>query len=83
MVYQYKPKGICPSLIEFDIKNDVIEDVQFIGGCDGNLKGLSRLIKGMNVSEAATRLAGISCGRKRTSCPDQLSIALLNSVSAK
>ena len=76
MQYSYKTKGVCSSLIEFDIQNGVIKEVLFSGGCDGNLKGLSRLVVGMSPQNAAKLLDGIHCSNKGTSCPDQLSKAL-------
>ena len=73
---QYKPKGVCSQLIEFDIENNTVKNVSFMGGCNGNTQGISRLIEGMNVDEAISRLEGIRCGFKSTSCPDQLARAL-------
>ena len=72
----YFPKGVCSRQILFDIKNDIIQDVKFIGGCSGNLQGIARLVKGMPVDEAITRLKGIQC-RNNTSCPDQFASALI------
>ena len=76
MEFSYNTKGVCASRIEFDIKGGIIEGVQFTGGCNGNLKGISSLVKGMRPEEAISRLAGIDCNGKGTSCPDQLSKAL-------
>ncbi len=73
---QYKPKGVCSRLIDFELDGDIIKSVSFTGGCDGNLKGISSLVIGMNVTDAITKLSGITCGPKSTSCPDQLSLAL-------
>ena len=73
----YKTIGVCSSSIEIDIQDDIIQDVLFNGGCDGNLKGLSSLVKGMPTEEAINRLRGIKCGVRDTSCPDQLSKALV------
>ncbi|MEA4827588.1 MAG: TIGR03905 family TSCPD domain-containing protein [Clostridium sp.] len=75
-MYSYITSGVCSREINFDIEDNKIKTVLFIGGCDGNLKGLSRLIEGMEVPEAIKRLKGINCGRKLTSCPDQLAKAL-------
>ncbi|MBO7333442.1 MAG: TIGR03905 family TSCPD domain-containing protein [Lachnospiraceae bacterium] len=72
----YTPSGICAKDIEFEVENDVIKGVKFVGGCDGNHKGLNALIIGMNVDEAINRLKGITCGPRSTSCPDQLACAL-------
>ena len=73
---QFKPKGVCSQLIQFDIENNKIRNVGFVGGCNGNLQGISRLIEGMDVDEAISRIEGIHCGYKSTSCPDQLAKAL-------
>ena len=73
---QFKPKGVCSQLIQFDIENNKIRNVGFVGGCSGNLQGISRLIEGMDVDEAISRMEGIHCGYKSTSCPDQLAKAL-------
>ncbi|MBQ3703691.1 MAG: TIGR03905 family TSCPD domain-containing protein [Oscillospiraceae bacterium] len=72
----YKPRGVCSRLMEIEIEDGKIVSVQVTGGCDGNLKGISRLLVGMEVDEAIRRMEGIRCGMKATSCPDQLSIAL-------
>ena len=72
----YQPKGICAVKIDFDIEDGVVKNVAFVGGCDGNHKGLAALAEGMTPEEAATRLSGITCGRRPTSCPDQLAVAL-------
>ena len=76
MNYTYTTKGTCSRLINISVDNGVIEDVSFVGGCNGNLQGISRLVKGMKVDEAISRLEGIKCGTKSTSCPDQLAQAL-------
>ena len=72
----YKTFGTCSRAINFEVKNGVIQSVEFVGGCDGNTQGLSRLLVGMSVDEAIKRLSGIDCGGKGTSCPDQLARAL-------
>ena len=72
----YSPKSVCSRKIEIDVENNVIERVKFEGGCAGNTQGVSRLIVGMSVDEAISRLSGIRCGFKATSCPDQLARAL-------
>lgn len=77
---QYKPKGVCSRQIDFEIKDNKVTDVQFVGGCNGNLQGISRLIEGMDVHEAISRIEGITCGFKSTSCPDQLAKALKEAV---
>ena len=73
---RYQTKGTCSSAIDIEVNNGVIESVAFIGGCNGNLKGISSLVKGMKVEDAISRLEGIRCGFKATSCPDQLAQAL-------
>ena len=72
MKYTYIPWGICPSEINMEIEGDIVKDVSFIGGCNGNLQALPRLIKGMSVSAVKEKLADIRCGDKPTSCADQL-----------
>ena len=79
----YKTKGTCSRSIEFDIENGILQNVRFIGGCDGNLSGISNLVKGMKVEEVIEKLRGIDCGGKGTSCPDQLSKALEAAVAGK
>ncbi len=76
MKYSYKTSGTCSSNITFDIEGDVITNVQFTGGCNGNLKAISSLVEGMTVSEIEERVKGITCGWKNTSCSDQLSKAV-------
>ena len=72
----YRTKGTCSSSIEIEVKDGIIENVQFVGGCNGNLKGIAALVKGMKAEEAVEKLEGIRCGMKATSCPDQLAQAL-------
>ncbi|SHH37490.1 TIGR03905 family TSCPD domain-containing protein [Sporanaerobacter acetigenes] len=76
-MYQYTPRGVCSQYIYFDVVDGKVKNVEFIGGCDGNLQGISRLVDGMKVDEAIDRLSGIKCGHKDTSCPDQFSKALM------
>ena len=73
---QYRPKGVCSQSIDFDIEDNKVKNVSFVGGCSGNLQGISRLIEGMDVNEAISRIEGIRCGFKSTSCPDQIAKAL-------
>ena len=75
-MYQYKTQGTCSQMICFDIEDSKVKNVQFLGGCNGNLKGISALIEGMDVDEVIARVEGITCGMKKTSCPDQLAQAL-------
>ena len=72
----YKTKGTCSTMIDVELKDGVIDSVKFTGGCNGNLQGISALVKGMKPEEAISRLKGIRCGFKPTSCPDQLALAL-------
>ncbi len=72
----YVPRGVCSQAIHVDLDGDIIKNVQFVGGCAGNTQGISRLVRGMKVDEAISRLEGITCGYKPTSCPDQLARAL-------
>ena len=81
MHYKYKTKNTCSSEIEFDIDNNKIYNVRYTGGCNGNLQGISHLVEGMDVNEAISRLEGIRCGFKSTSCPDQLAHALKEAIA--
>ena len=77
MQYVYNTQGTCSRQIIIDVDdNGIIEQVTFIGGCNGNTKGISRLVKGMKIDEVITKLQGITCGFRPTSCPDQLATAL-------
>ncbi|VFQ44888.1 TIGR03905 family TSCPD domain-containing protein [Desulfoluna butyratoxydans] len=75
-MYTYEPSGVCAKKIDFDIKNNTIKNLVFTGGCPGNLLGIGRLVEGMSVDEVIARLKGVTCGKKATSCPDQLALAL-------
>ena len=72
MEFTYKPKGVCSKLMELDIEDGKIKSLKVTGGCSGNLQGIARLVAGMDVDEAISRMEGIRCGRKATSCPDQI-----------
>lgn len=72
----YKTKGTCSREINFEVEGNTVKSVEFVGGCAGNTKGVSRLVEGMDIHEAIRRLEGIPCGNKGTSCPDQLAHAL-------
>ena len=80
MLIDYQPHGVCSRRIQVDVEDGVIQDVAFTGGCNGSLKGISSLVKGMKVEDAIQRLSGICCGTKGTSCPDQLSRALCQAL---
>ena len=71
MRYTYRPKGVCSMEISFDVDNDIVSNVSFKGGCNGNLQGISRLCEGRSKDEIIKVLSGIKCGFKSTSCPDQ------------
>lgn len=73
---RYQTKGTCSTAIDIEVKDGIIESVAFTGGCNGNLQGISSLVKGMKTEDAIARLKGIRCGFKSTSCPDQLARAL-------
>ena len=75
-MYEYKTKGTCSQMICFDLGDGKVKNVQFLGGCNGNLKGIGQLVEGMNVDDVIARLEGTTCGMKKTSCPDQLAQAL-------
>ena len=78
----YKTKGVCAQQIDFDIIDGKVRNVRFLGGCNGNKQGVSRLIEGMDVEEAISRIEGIQCGFRGTSCPDQLAKALKQAVNS-
>lgn len=82
MKFEYRPSGVCSRSIYLDIENGVIKDVEFVGGCNGNLKGICSLVKGMSCYEVKTKLSGIRCGLKSTSCPDQLTRAIDAAIEA-
>ena len=72
----YKTRGVCSQKIDFEVKDNKVYDVKFLGGCNGNLQGIGALVEGMDIDEAVRRLEGIRCGFKNTSCPEQLAMAL-------
>ena len=77
----YKPHGVCSQLIKLELDNDIIKHVEFIGGCNGNLKGIASLVTGMKAQDAIERIEGITCGNKPTSCPDQLAHSLKQALA--
>lgn len=74
--FTYTPTGVCSSKMTFKINNNIIENFEVIGGCNGNLKGIKALIKGLSIDEVIEKLDGIKCGIRNTSCPDQIANAL-------
>lgn len=78
---RYLPKGVCSRAIDFELENGIIKECSFIGGCNGNTKGICSLIKGMKATDVIERLEGTDCGGRGTSCPDQLAKALKLALS--
>ncbi|MCR5176488.1 MAG: TIGR03905 family TSCPD domain-containing protein [Anaerovibrio sp.] len=74
--FEYAPQGVCSRMMKFDIEDNKLHNLRVIGGCNGNLQGISKLVEGMDIDEVISRVEGIRCGAKATSCPDQLSLAL-------
>ena len=74
--FNFEPKGVCSSNIEFELDNNIIKNVRFTRGCNGNTQGISALVEGMNVDDVISRLKGTNCNGRGTSCPDQLARAL-------
>jgi len=87
MKYFYTPKGVCSRQMEVELAEKdgktIIDSVKIVGGCAGNTQGVARLIEGMEVEDAISKISGIQCGMKGTSCPDQLSIALREALAKK
>lgn len=81
MKHVYKPKGVCSSQVEFELEGNVVKNINFLGGCNGNLKAISALAEGMTVEQIAERVQGITCGFKKTSCSDQLAHALIDAAA--
>ena len=78
MKYRYRPSGVCSSEITFDIEGGKVTNINFVGGCNGNLKAISKLLEGQKVEYIIEKLEGNTCGRRNTSCADQLVQALKN-----
>ena len=76
MRYTYRTQGVCPRSISFDLDGDIVSDIHFEGGCPGNLKAISKLVDGMRVDQIEAYLKGNTCGRKPTSCADQLALGV-------
>ena len=83
MQYEYKTKGTCSQRILFEIVDGKVYNVTYLGGCHGNLQGISKLVDGMDVDEVIEKIEGIHCGFKPTSCPDQLAKALKETKNAQ
>lgn len=81
MEYTYRTSKTCSTEIKFEIQDNKLKNIRFIGGCNGNLKGIAALVEGMDCEEVVKRLSGITCGFKSTSCPDQLSKAVQEAIS--
>lgn len=82
-MFTFYPEGTCSMMIEIELDGDVIKDVVFTGGCNGNLNGISKLVTGMKAEDVISKLEGTKCGFKDTSCPDQLSKALREALAAQ
>ncbi|MBP3490705.1 TIGR03905 family TSCPD domain-containing protein [bacterium] len=82
-IVQYQPKGVCCKMMQMRIKDNIIQDVEFVGGCNGNLSGIGVLVKGMNINDIVPKLSGIPCGARPTSCPDQLTKGIQAYLEAK
>jgi len=80
--YDYKPRGVCPRRISFDLDGNTVHNVSFLGGCNGNLQAISRVVEGMTVEQIEGFFKGINCSGKGTSCSDQLAIAVRSACGA-
>ncbi len=80
MTVEYTPKGVCSRKIEIDIENGIINKVRVVGGCNGNTQGISKLVEGMKAEDVISRLEGVNCNGRGTSCPDQLAKALKEAI---
>jgi len=83
MRYTYKTKDTCSMAINFDLEDGKVRNIEFMGGCNGNLKAISKLVEGMSVEEIEEKCAGITCGRRPTSCSDQLAKAVRAAMNAQ
>ena len=81
MEFSYKTRGVCSQYINFELKDGIVTNVHFLGGCNGNLKGIGALVEGMKAEDVIARVEGIKCGMKATSCPDQLAQALKEALA--
>ncbi len=82
MKYTYKPKGVCSNQIHLEVEEGIVKKLKVIGGCNGNLQGISKLVEGMNMEDVIKKLKGINCNEKGTSCPDQIAKALEEMIIA-
>ena len=82
MEFSYKTRGVCSQYINFELNDGIVTNVQFLGGCNGNLKGIAALVEGQKAEDIIARVEGIKCGMKATSCPDQLAQALKEALKA-
>lgn len=83
MTYTYRTKGTCSQQITFDLEDGVVKNIEFLGGCNGNLKAISKLVDGMNAVEIISKLKGNTCGFRTTSCADQLALAIETAMESK
>ena len=81
MTYDFRTRGVCAAKITFDLNDGIVSNVHFMGGCNGNLKGISKLVEGMKAEDVIKKIKGTKCGFKNTSCPDQLATALEQALS--
>lgn len=81
MKHTYKPQGVCSSQVDFELEGNVVKNISFRGGCNGNLKAIAALAEGMTVDQITERVKGITCGFKNTSCSDQLAHALMDAAA--
>ena len=82
MQYTFQPQGVCPRMISFELEGNVVRNVHFLGGCNGNLKAVSKLVDGKTVEEIEALLKGNTCGPKPTSCADQLCVGLRQALDS-
>ena len=81
MKFEYNPKGVCSMKISFDLEDGIVKNVKFLGGCNGNTQGLSKLAEGRRAEDVVSALEGIKCGFRQTSCPDQFALAIKNALN--
>ncbi|MBQ9946895.1 MAG: TIGR03905 family TSCPD domain-containing protein [Oscillospiraceae bacterium] len=81
MVYEFTPRGVCSRKMIIELDNGIVKSLKVIGGCDGNLKGISKLVEGMSAEDVISKLEGLRCGMKNTSCPAQLAEGLKKALA--